>query len=68
VTPEQWIKEIINRRGLIQRRVAEWAQIPEARLSNILCGRGRFDVAEFLSVCIALDIDPGCYLEEKEGQ
>lgn len=58
MTVERWIAEQIAQRGIKQKWLAERAGMTEQKLSSCLTGRRNFKTKEFLSVCVAADINP----------
>lgn len=64
MTPEQWLSEQINSKGIKQSFIAERAGVPKfttQKLSLSLTGRRNIQVHEFIAVCRVIGVNPlGC--------
>jgi len=70
MTPESWLAGKIKEKGIIQKRLAEKANLPgftHQKLSASLTGRRRMRAEEFVSVCMAAGINP-CEYPVHEGE
>ncbi|MDE7281509.1 MAG: helix-turn-helix transcriptional regulator [Ruminiclostridium sp.] len=52
------VKQIINEKGLIQKRVAQRAGIEEKTFSNMLNGRKKICDTDVLNIAYALNVTP----------
>lgn len=52
------IRKIINTRGLKQKAIAEKAGYTDQQFSNLLCGRKKFETADIMKICKALEVMP----------
>lgn len=61
MTPEQWLSDQINSKGIKQSFIAERAGIPKfttQKLSLSLTGRRNLQVHEFIAVCRVIGVNP----------
>lgn len=58
MTPEQWIREQIEARGITQRFVARSIGMPAVKLNNTLTGRRQMKIDEYLNICRVLHVNP----------
>lgn len=64
MTPEKWLRDRIEERGIKQTFIANRIGISVNKLNYRLTGRTRMDVPLFLAVCKELSLDPMGYLAE----
>lgn len=71
MTPEQWIKEKIEEKGIKQSFIAEKSGIPgftAQKLSFSLTGRRNIQVHEFIAVCRVIGVNPMDCPNPTEGE
>ena len=64
MTPEKWLRDRIEERGIKQTFLADKIGISVGKLNYRLTGRTRMDVPVFLALCKELSLDPMDYLAE----
>lgn len=60
------LKEYIENIGIKQKVIAQRANIPEMTLSNILKGKRKCEVNEFIAICDALNVSPMTFIRTKK--
>ncbi len=60
------IRKIINEKGLIQKRVAQKADIEEKAFSNMLTGKKKICGTDLLNIAKALNVTPNDLFGLKE--
>lgn len=66
MTPEQMIKNEIERRGMTMQAVCRRAGVKYSSLQPSMKGRRELRADEYISICILLGIDPRSYQNGNE--
>lgn len=63
------IKDYINEKGMIQKRIAERAGIQRSRFNDILNGKRPMEASEYFRICDALEVGVDTFAQKlKQAQ